>query len=409
MSERSDGAAALAWVRERSPVLAGFGNANAGEGEPFASRTVGVSAPLTPHTGVFVETLRAAGARVLFCGEPGTDHPAVVAELDAREGIEGFAEPGDDEAAYRGARDALLEREPDFLFDDGCALVARAHEAHPDAIAGIEGACEQTTAGVGRLEAMEREGELAFPVYAVNDAPVKRRFDNVHGTAESTLEALLDVTDATLGGRTVVVAGYGHCGRGLARKLRALGARTVVTERDPRKALEAHADGHRVETMAGAAPEGEYFLTATGEPNTLRAEHVESMADGAVLAAVGTGEEIDTDALAAAAEGTTEPRAGVRRYELPDGRRLDLLAGGRPLNLAAPGAAGNPAEVMDLTFGAMFAGGADLLANGRAPGLYRLPEALDRRVAARKLDALGLRTEPGAGGRTGAGNRDYNA
>ena len=389
---RSRGEKALAWVRDHSPVLESYRDDYA-ESTSFADGTVAVSAPLTPHTGVFIETLHAGGAEVLFCGEPDTNHGAVIEELDGLDGVEAFVEEGMDADEYGPAQDALLQREPDVIFDDGCALIARVHDRHPDVAKDVSAGCEQTTAGITRLEAMDREDVLEFPVYGVNDTPMKHYFDNVHGTSESTITSLLMTTNTMISGETVVVAGYGYCGRGLARKLRGMGAQTVVTEVDPRNALEAHMDGHRVMSMTEAAPEGDYFVAVTGSQHVIREEHFERMADGAIVASGGTASEIDVGALAGMAERETEPKDGVTRYHFDDGRQVNLLTDGYVVNLAAPGAAGNPAEVMDLTFATMSVAADDLLERAREPGLYSLPDELDRAVAERKLETLGIEAE----------------
>lgn len=388
----SRGEKALAWVRDHSPVLESYRDDYA-ESLPFGDATVAVSAPLTPHTGVFIETLHAGGAEVLFCGEPDTNHGAVIEELDALDGVEAFVEEGMDADEYGPAQDALLEREPDVIFDDGCALIARVHDRHPEIAKAVSAGCEQTTAGITRLEAMDRENALEFPVYSVNDTPMKRFFDNVHGTSESIISSLSMTTNTMISGETVVIAGYGYCGRGLARKLRGMGAQTVVTEADPRNALEAHMHGHRVMTMAEAASEGDYFVAITGSQHVIREEHFERMADGAVVASGGTASEIDVGALAETAERETEPKEGITRYHFDDGRHVNLLTGGYVVNLAAPGAAGNPAEVMDLTFATMSVAASDMLERTRDPGLYALPDELDRAIAERKLETLGIEAE----------------
>jgi len=384
----SDGERALAWVRDYSPVLSAFREEY---DAPFEGYTVAVSAPLTPHTGVFVDALWRAGAAVAFVGEPGTNHAGVVEELDSRDGITAYVEPGMPREAYDDAQRTLLaEAEPDFVFDDGCALVATAHDELPGVAEEVLGAAEQTTSGIQRLEAMDGAGVLAFPVYGVNDTPMKHFFDNVHGTAESTLTGILSTTNTMLSGKTVVVGGYGYCGRGIARKAAGVGADTVVAEVDPRKALEAATDGHRVMPMAEAVAGADYVVPTTGNVDVVRGEHFERMADGAILASAGTAHEIAVRDLEAMAEGTTDPREGVTRYHMPDGRRINLLTEGLVVNLAAPGAHGNPSEVMDTTFATMFVAAVDLLGDDREAGLYPLPDRLDRDVAETKLDTMGI-------------------
>lgn len=383
----------LGWARDHMPVLSSLATEDE-QTEPFDGYTVAVASHLEATTGVFVETLWEAGADVLFCpSEPRSTHGDVVTELDARPGIEGFAEEGMSDSAYREAQAALLARGPDLVCDDGGDLIARLHEDYPEVVEGIVGATEQTTAGVARLEAMEREGVLGFPVYAANDTPMKHWLDNVHGTGESALVNVAITTNATLTGKTVVVAGYGYVGRGIATKARGMGAHTVVTEVDPRRAIRAHMDGHRVLSMREATDVGDLFVTATGSRNVIRPEHVEGMRDGATLCNAGHFDvEIDLDGLADMARRTTEPRPGVKRYHLPDGRRVNLLAEGRLVNLTGPYSAGHPAEVMDTTFAAIYVAARDVVAGDAptAPGVHAVPDRLDRAVAERKLETLGI-------------------
>jgi len=384
----SDDSGPVAVARSRSPLLRSAAERFRAT-EPFAGLTVGVSAPLTPHTALFVDVLAAGGGTVLVAGESGSTHPEVVAWLADRDGVTPLSDARDDPEALAAARDDLLSREPDLLADDGAYLLSRVHDEFPGVADGVVGACEQTTGGVTRVREMDDAGVLRFPVYDVNGTPMKRQFDNVHGTAESSLTALTSLTDAMVAGSTAVVAGYGNCGRGLAEKLRALGARTTVTEVDPRKALAALADGHDVAPMAEAVEGAEFVLTATGRYRVLAAEHLDALADGAVLASVGSGIEMAVDALADRADAVDEPEPGVERYRLPDGRRVTLLTGGRVVNLAAPGSDGNPGPVMDTTF-AVMARGLAALADGTdlPPGLHPVPDRLDRAVAEQKLAAM---------------------
>jgi adenosylhomocysteinase len=243
-----------------------------------------------------------------------------------------------------------------------------------------------------RLEAMEADDMLSFPVYGVNDTPMKHYFDNVHGTGESSLSNVMITTNTMLSGKTVVIAGYGYCGRGIARKARGMGAQTIVTEVDPRKALEAHMDGHQLAPMAEAAREADYVITSTGNRDVVRGDHLEALSDGVILANAGHFDvEIMVADIEAAANRVTEPRDGVTRYHLPDGRRINVLADGRLVNLTGPHSNGHPAEVMDTTFAMMFEAARDMLAGeGRnlTPGLYAMPDRLDRAVANRKLETL---------------------
>ncbi|MFB6170799.1 MAG: adenosylhomocysteinase, partial [Haloarculaceae archaeon] len=308
--------------------------------------------------------------------------------------ITAYAWEGMTDEEFDEAQHDLLEEEPDFILDDGCELIAKAHADHPEVAADVIGGGEQTTAGIHRVEAMAEEGVLQFPVYGVNDTPMKHFFDNVHGTGESALSNIQTHTNTILSGKDVVVAGYGYCGRGVARKARGIGAKTIVTEVDPRKALEAHMDGHRVMSMDEAAEVGDLFIATTGNRDVVRREHMEQMADGVQLANAGHFDvEIDLDALESMAESTSEPKEGVTRYHLPDGRRLNLLTEGRLVNLTGPHSQGHPAEVIDTTHAMMFVTAYDLIggaAEDLAPDMYAIPDRLDRDVANRKLRTLGI-------------------
>jgi len=388
MSNAEDGPVATA--RDRSPLLQSYAE-RYGESTPFAGRTIGVSAPLTPHTGLFIDVLAAGGAEVFATGEAGSTDGDVVAWLREWPGVTPLADAGMSGEELADARRELLAAEPDLIADDGAHLLSLVHDEFPDVAAGVQGACEQTTGGITRLRAMDEQDALAFPVYDVNGTPMKQHFDNVHGTAESSLSAITSLTDAMLAGSVAVVAGYGHCGRGIARKLRALGARTVVTEVDPRKALEALADGHDVAPMGEAVADADLVITATGRYRVLKRGHVDALADGAVLASIGSAIEIDTAGLAESAARVEEPRPGVERHHFPDGRSVTLLTGGKVVNLSAPDSAGNPGEVMDTTFAMMARGLADLAAGvDLLPGLHPVPDRLDRAVAREKLAAMSV-------------------
>jgi adenosylhomocysteinase len=386
----------LVWARDHTPILASFQDEYRDE-RPLDRYTVAFASHLEAKSGVAIETLHAAGAEVLFApSEPQSTHGPVVDELDSRDGITAYAWEGMSDEEFDNAQHELLEEEPDFILDDGCELIAKCHTDHTALAETVIGGGEQTTAGITRLEAMDEEGILEFPVYGVNDTPMKHFFDNVHGTGESALTNVAITTNSLISGQDVVVCGYGYCGRGVATKARGMGAQTIVTEVDPRKALQAHMDGHRVMDMTEAASEGDLFISATGNREVMRAEHFERMANGATLANAGHFDvEIDLDALDDMAADVTSPKEGVTRYHMPDGRQLNLLADGRLVNLTGPYSQGHPAEVMDTTFAMMFMAAYDMLVDGTEmqPGLYSIPDRLDRAVAERKLETLGLSTE----------------
>jgi adenosylhomocysteinase len=385
----------LAWTRDHTPLLTALADEHRA-GAPFDGHIVAVASHLETKTGVFIETLHAAGADVLFTpSEPQSTHDDVVEFLDGKPGIDAYAWEGMSDEEFDDAQHELLDQEPDVILDDGCELIAKVHAEHPAIAGDAIGGAEQTTAGIHRLEAMDREGVLSFPVYGVNDTPMKHFFDNVHGTGESALTNIAITTNAIIAGKTVVIAGYGYVGRGVARKARSLGAQTIVTEVDPRAALEAHMDGHEVTSMGAAAERGDLFITATGSAAVIREEHFAVMPDGATLGNAGHFDvEIDLDDLRSLAERETEPTNGVTRFHLPDGRELNLLADGRLVNLTGPYSKGHPAEVMDTTFAMMFLAALDHVAGEGGgdlePGLYAVPDRLDRRAARRKLETLDI-------------------
>ncbi len=383
----------LDWARNHMPIHARL-RALYGESQPLAGLTVGVCSHLEAKTGVLIETLAAAGARVLFTGsEPMSTQDDVVAALDEQPGIEAFARHGLSEAAFDTLQLELIDHGPELILDDAAELTARLVDKRPDQVARLRGVCEQTTTGVHRLTAMQRQGHLTFPAYAVNDTPMKHFFDNVHGTGESALTNLALATNLLLAGKRVVVAGYGYCGRGVAHKAQGWGADVIVTEVDPRRALQAHMEGLRVMSMAEAAAIGDFFLTTTGNCDVIRREHFEAMADGAVIANAGHFDvEIRLADLEAVAASRRSVRDGVAEYTLADGRRINVVADGRLVNLAAPTSMGHPAEVMDQTFAMQFSAGLDLVANAGTieAAVHPVPDAVDRWVAEVKLATLGI-------------------
>ena len=388
---RESGDRKLDWAREHMPILASL-RARFERDRPLDGERVGMAMHVEAKTGVLVELLAAGGAAVAITGcNPLSTQDDVSAALDAQPGITSYARNDVDDEAYYGALDAVARFEPTVTVDDGCDLVTLVHEEYPDLIDTVVGGCEETTTGVHRLRAMDEDGALRYPVFAVNDTPTKRLFDNVHGTGESVLANVAMTTNLTVAGKTVVVAGYGDCGRGLARKAEGWDAHVVVTEVDPRKALEAHMDGHEVLPMREAAAVGDLFVTTTGNRDVIVDDHFEVMQDGAVLANAGHFDvEVDVDALADRAAARREVRPGVEEFELPDGRRLHLLAEGRLVNLAGPLSMGHPAEVMDQSFGVQALCVEELVAGDYAAGVHDVPDALDREVARVKLDAEGV-------------------
>jgi adenosylhomocysteinase len=278
--------------------------------------------------------------------------------------------------------------------DDGGDLIFRIHEEYPELLDGIAGGCEETTTGVHRLRAMDDDDALRYPVFAVNDTPMKRQFDNVHGTGESSLSSIAMTTNLLFAGKNVVVGGYGHCGRGVAKKADGLGADVTVTEVDPRRALEAHMEGYDVAPMAEAAEDADFVVTTTGNRDVVTREAFERMKDGVVLANAGHFDvEINLEELADYAVNERDVRDGIREYETPDGRRINVLAEGRLVNLATPVSLGHPAEVMDQSFGVQALCVERVLESAHDEGVHDVPDDIDRRVAEIKLDALGVETD----------------
>jgi adenosylhomocysteinase len=372
------------------PILAALREEYVDE-RPFAGVTVGMAMHVEAKTGVLAQLLAEGGAEVAITGcNPLSTHDDVSAALDATDGVTSYATRGVDDDAYYAAIEAVIAHDPDLTVDDGGDLVFRLHEHHPDHLPNVIGGCEETTTGVHRLRAMDADGALEYPVFAVNDTPMKSLFDNVHGTGESSLTSIAATTNLSFSGKTVVVAGFGHCGRGVARKADGMGANVTVTEVDPRRALAAHMEGFDVAPMVEAAADADVVITTTGNRDVVTREAFEAMPDGVLLANAGHFDvEVDLDALADLAVDRYDARDGVETYELADGRRLNVLAAGRLVNLAAPTAQGHPVEVMDQSFGVQAVAARELVANGDAydAGVHDVPDELDRRVAEIKLDA----------------------
>lgn len=389
---REAGRRKIQWAAAHMPILEDL-RADFENHQPFEGHRIGMAMHVESNTAVLVETLAAGGAEVILTGcNPLSTHNDVSAALDANDRITSYAERGVDEEGYYAAIDAVIRHEPSITVDDGGDLVFAIHRDHPELLDSIIGGTEETTTGVHRLRAMAADGELRYPVFAVNDTPMKRLFDNLHGTGESSLAAIAMTTNLAWAGKTVVVAGYGYCGRGVAKKAAGQNARVIVTEVDERRALEAHMEGFEVQRMRDAAREGDVFITTTGNRDVITRTDFEQMKDGVVLANAGHFDvEINLADLSDLAVTEREARAGVREYELADGRRLYVLAEGRLVNLAAPVALGHPIEVMDQSFGMQAVAVRELIeGDAYDPGVHEIPDALDRSVARIKLDALGI-------------------
>ncbi|MHC1626878.1 MAG: adenosylhomocysteinase [Methanoculleaceae archaeon] len=379
------------WARQYMPVLSSI-RSEFEETRPLDGCTVGMALHVEAKTAVLVETLAAGGATVHITGcNPLSTQDDVAAALNHLDGVHCYAKRGCTVDEYYAAIDRVLDATPSITIDDGMDLIHRLHTVRRDLLPGIRGGCEETTTGIHRLRAMSDAGELAFPVIAVNDTPMKRHFDNVHGTGESALSAIMATTNLLIAGKSLVVAGYGYCGRGLAKKASGLGARVVVCEVDPRRALEAHMDGYDVMTMKEAARIGDIFVTTTGDTDVITGEHFPLMKDGAVLANAGHFDvEISIPWLEEHAESVIR-RDGIDTYIL-NGRSIHILARGRLVNLAVPRGMGHPIEVMDLSFSLQALSAVYIAEHGAdlPPAVYDVPDEIDMEVARRKLRSLGL-------------------
>jgi len=389
----AEGRRRIEWAGRNMPVVAAIRERFAKE-RPLAGKRVGACLHVTTETANLMLTLRDGGAAVALCASnPLSTQDDVVAALNAA-GIPVGSRRGEDSAAYYKNINAVLDARPNLVMDDGADLIATLHKERADLLPGVTAGTEETTTGVIRLRAMERDGALKIPLVAVNAAQTKHMFDNRYGTGQSTIDGILRATNCLLAGSTFVVAGYGWCGRGLASRARGMGARVIVVEVDPLRGLEAAMDGFRVMPMADAAREGDIFVTVTGNIRIVTGEHLQVMKDGAILANSGHfNVELDLDALAAMATGRRPVRENVEEFALKDGRRLFVLAEGRLVNLAA--AEGHPAQVMDMSF-ANQALVAEWVLGGRAklePRVHVVPPDIDAGVARLKLDSMGIRID----------------
>jgi len=359
---------------------------------PLAGIRIGACLHVTTETANLVETLKAAGAEVALCASnPLSTQDDVAAALCDQSGIDVYAIKGEDNETYYGHIRAVLDHRPQITMDDGADLVGVLHKERPDQLAEVVGGTEETTTGVIRLRAMAQDGALRYPIVSVNDANTKHLFDNRFGTGQSTIDAIMRSTNLLLAGRTVVVCGYGMCGRGVASRARGMGAKVVVTEVDALPALEAAMEGYGVMPLREAARLGDVFVTVTGDTSVIRREHLEVMKDGAVMANAGHFDvEIDKATLAEMAVETRRIREFVDEYRLEDGRRLHLLAEGRLVNLAA--AEGHPAAVMDMSFAnqALAVEWVVKQAGTLEPAVHPVPAEIDAEVARLKLRAMGI-------------------
>ncbi len=388
-----EGEKKIDWVSRFMPVLQNIRKDFEKE-KPFKGIKITTCLHLEMKTAFLLLTLKAGGAKVsATASNPLSTQDDVVAAL-AKNGVKVYAIRGESREEYYEFMHKALDIEPNILIDDGADMISVVHRERQELIDNIWGASEETTTGVIRLRAMEKDGVLRFPIIAVNDSYTKYLFDNRYGTGQSTWDGIIRTTNLLVAGKNVVVVGYGWCGRGIAMRARGFGATVIVVEVDPIRALEARMDGFLVMPMHKAAKVGDIFITATGDINCIRKEHFEVMKDGVILANAGHFDvEISKPDLESLAVEISNPRANITEYKLKDGRRLYLLAEGRLVNLAA--ADGHPAEIMDMSF-ALQAMAAKYIRDNHEklePKVYVLPREIDEMVARIKLKAMGIEIE----------------
>jgi adenosylhomocysteinase len=388
------GADRIAWADRAMPVLRRVRERFTAD-RPLAGLRVGACLHVTAETANLLRTLAAGGADVHLCASnPLSTRDDVAAALALEHGVAVHAVRGADLAGYRRHVGAVAGAAPQLVLDDGCDLVVALHTDHPERARQVLAGCEDTTTGVLRLRAMAGAGALAFGVVALDDTPLRRIADHRHGTGQSTVDGILRATNLLLAGRCVVVAGYGPVGRGIAERMRALGASVVVTEVDPVRALDALLAGYRVLSMAEAAALGDVIVTATGNRDVVAAEHLAVLRDGAVLANAGHFDvEIDVRRLREEAVSVRRVRPAAEEFRFADGRTVVLLAEGRIVNLGA--AEGNPPAVMDMAFAEQALTTAWLARNHAAlrPGVHAVPADIGPEVARLELDSLGVRLD----------------
>lgn len=383
----------IEWAERNMPVLRLIRERFAKE-RPLKGIKLAACLHVTTETASLVHTLAAGGAEVHLCASnPLSTQDDVAAALVA-EKFHVFSIKGEDTDTYYSHINACLDPKPHITMDDGADLVGTIHSQRQDLVAGLIGGTEETTTGVIRLRSMADRGVLLFPVIAVNDSNTKHFFDNRYGTGQSTIDGILRATNRLMAGSMFVVCGYGWCGRGVAMRASGMGARVIVTEVDPLRALEAVMDGYHVMPLSEAAPLGDFFCTVTGDINVVRAEHYNQMKDGAIVANSGHfNVEIDISALAGAAVSRRTIRDFVEEFTMPDGRRIVLLGEGRLINLAA--AEGHPSSVMDMSFANQALAAEYLVNKGKSlsKAVHRVPADVDQEIARLKLEAMGIRID----------------
>ena len=384
----------IEWAGREMPVLKQIRERFERE-KPLSGIRIGACLHVTTETANLMDVLKAGGAEVALCASnPLSTQDDVAAALVKYFEIPVFAIRGEDRDTYYAHIKAVLDMEPHITMDDGADLISTLHAEFPERAEKVIGGTEETTTGVIRLRAMAKDGALKYPVIAVNDAMTKHLFDNRYGTGQSTIDGILRATNRLLAGSIFVVAGYGWCGRGVAMRARGMGARVIVTEVDPLKALEAVMDGYDVMPMDEAAERGDFFCTLTGNIHVIRKEHFLKMKDGAIVANSGHfNVELDLDGLKEVSTEVRRIREHVDEYTLVNGRRIYVLAEGRLVNLAA--AEGHPSAVMDMSFANQALCAEYLVKHGREleNKVYKVPDEIDRSVAEMKLSAMNIRID----------------
>ncbi|MEW6131450.1 MAG: adenosylhomocysteinase [Acidobacteriota bacterium] len=385
----------IEWAEREMPVLRLIRERFATE-RPLAGKKMVACCHITTETANLARALKAGGVdAVLIASNPLSTQDDVAAALVAEYGIPVFAIKGESPETYNRHVRMALDHEPDLIIDDGSDVVATMVKERPELLGKIIGTTEETTTGLVRLRALEKSGRMTWPAVAVNDAQTKHFFDNRYGTGQSTLDGVIRATNILLAGRTLVVVGYGWCGKGVAMRGRGLGANVIVCEVEPIRAIEAVMDGFRVMQMADAAAAGDIFITVTGNHHVIDAHHFEKMHDGAIVANSGHFDvELNLVALAEMSEEKVEVRPFVDEYKLKStGNRIIVLGEGRLINLAA--AEGHPASVMDMSFANQALSAEYLVLNhGKlTPGLHLLPEEVDKEIASLKLEAMGVKID----------------
>ena len=388
----SQGHLQIEWASNHMPVLNQIKQRFKKE-KPLKGITLGACLHVTKETAVLVDTLIAGGAKVAICGSNPLSTQDDVAAALVGKGVNVFAERGQTTDQYYWCIDRVLDQKPVITLDDGADLVGRLHSKRKNELSKVIGGTEETTTGVIRLRAMEKSGSLKYPIVAVNDALTKHLFDNRYGTGQSTIDGILRATNTLIAGKTFVVCGYGWCSRGIAMRALGLGAKVIITEIDAIKALEASMNGFRVMPLIEAAPQGDIFVTATGDINVIRKQHIEKMKDGAIIANSGHfNVEINLKEIALISRNKRIIRKNLEEYLLENGKRINLLAEGRLVNLSA--AEGHPSEVMDMSFANQALCAEYLIkSENLPPKVYKVPKEIDETVAELKLKAMGVKID----------------